>query len=177
MSFPKINPDVMMVQPGQDWNGGIRAHPRLATGKTRSAIDVRLRKDDLSSFEFVGADPPPRTSEIPRPPMPVGTASPVFKVVRGGQPSCVDSPRKTWRPELEPARVAEFPQPAHKARAPNTEQFTACTLRIAGWIKKYNEARPHQGRWRQNPDADLRGCNADDEGENDRSLTANGHKT
>jgi hypothetical protein len=39
--------------------------------------------------------------------------------------------RKTWRPELEPARVAEFPQPAHKARAPNTEQFTACTLRIA----------------------------------------------
>jgi hypothetical protein len=39
--------------------------------------------------------------------------------------------RKTWRPELEPARVAEFPQPSHKARAPNTEQFTACTLRIA----------------------------------------------
>jgi len=39
--------------------------------------------------------------------------------------------RKTWRPELEPARVAEFPQPAHKTRAPNTEQFTACTLRIA----------------------------------------------
>jgi len=38
---------------------------------------------------------------------------------------------KTWRPELEPACVAEFPQPAHKARAPNTEQFTACTLRIA----------------------------------------------
>jgi len=34
----------MMVQPGQDWNGGIRAHPRLATGKTRSAIDVCLRK-------------------------------------------------------------------------------------------------------------------------------------
>jgi hypothetical protein len=44
----------------------------------------------------------------------------------------VKSPRhSTWRPELEPARVAEFPQPAHKARAPNTEQFTACTLRIA----------------------------------------------
>jgi hypothetical protein len=39
--------------------------------------------------------------------------------------------RKTWRPDFEPARVAEFPQPAHKARAPNTEQFTACTLRIA----------------------------------------------
>ena len=39
--------------------------------------------------------------------------------------------RKTWRPELEPACVAEFPQPAYKARAPNTEQFTACTLRIA----------------------------------------------
>jgi len=38
---------------------------------------------------------------------------------------------KTWRPELEPACVAEFPQPAHKSRAPNTEQFTACTLRIA----------------------------------------------
>src|SRR6516164_4459565 len=85
--------------------------------------------------------------------------------------------RKTWRPELEPARVAEFPQPAHKTRAPNTEQFTACTLRIAGWIKKYNEARPHQGRWRQNPDADLRGCNADDEGENDRGLTATDTKT
>jgi hypothetical protein len=30
---------------------------------------------------------------------------------------------------------------------------------------------------RQNPDADLLGCNADDEEENDRSLTANGHKT
>ena len=39
--------------------------------------------------------------------------------------------RKTWRPELEPARVAELPQPVHKARAPNTEQFTACTLRTA----------------------------------------------
>ena len=39
--------------------------------------------------------------------------------------------RKTWRPELEPACVAEFPQPAHKSRAPNTEQFTACTLRLA----------------------------------------------
>ena len=38
---------------------------------------------------------------------------------------------KTWRPELGPACVAEFPQPAHKSRAPKTEQFTACTLRIA----------------------------------------------
>src|SRR5262249_25076158 len=37
----------------------------------------------------------------------------------------------TWYPELEPAHVAEFPQPAHKAREPDTKQFTACTLRIA----------------------------------------------
>ena len=44
---------------------------------------------------------------------------------------------ETWRPELEPARVAEFPHPAHKARAKNTEQFTACTLRIAP-----NESEP-----------------------------------
>src|SRR5262245_61538575 len=36
-----------------------------------------------------------------------------------------------WCPELEPAPVAELPQPVHKARAPNTEQFTACSLRIA----------------------------------------------
>jgi hypothetical protein len=30
---------------------------------------------------------------------------------------------------------------------------------------------------RQNPDADLLGCNADDEGENDRGLTATDAKT
>jgi hypothetical protein len=30
---------------------------------------------------------------------------------------------------------------------------------------------------RQNPDADLPGCNADDEGENDRGLTATDTKT
>src|SRR5215831_5713246 len=29
---------------------------------------------------------------------------------------------------------------------------------------------------RQNPDADLPGCNADDEGENDRGLTASEHQ-
>jgi hypothetical protein len=29
---------------------------------------------------------------------------------------------------------------------------------------------------RQNPDADVPGCNADDEGENDRGLTSNGHQ-
>jgi len=28
----------------------------------------------------------------------------------------------------------------------------------------------------QNSDADVPGCNADDEGENDRGLTANGHQ-
>ena len=41
------------------------------------------------------------------------------------------------------------------------------------WIREYNEQRPHQGRWcfGKNPDADLLGCNADDEGENDRGLT------
>src|SRR6266511_5604398 len=37
----------------------------------------------------------------------------------------------TWYPELEPAHVAEFPQTAHKAREPDTEQFTARTLRSA----------------------------------------------
>jgi hypothetical protein len=42
------------------------------------------------------------------------------------------------------------------------------------WIREYNEQRPHQGRWcfGKNPDADLLGCNADDEGENDRGLAA-----
>jgi len=40
------------------------------------------------------------------------------------------------------------------------------------WIKEYNEVRPASGTLvlRQNPDADLPGCHADDEGENDRSL-------
>ena len=34
---------------------------------------------DIQSRPVVGVDPPPRTSEIPRPPMPVGTASPEIK--------------------------------------------------------------------------------------------------
>jgi len=54
---------------------------------------------------------------------------PVQSAVLRGFPTLCG--RKTWRPELEPACVAKFPQPAHKARAPNTDQFTACTLRIA----------------------------------------------
>ena len=135
MSFPKINPDVVMVHPGQDWNGGIRAHPRLATGKTRRAIDVRLRKDDLSSFEFVGADPPPRTSEIPRPPMPVGTASPVFKVVRGGQPSCVDSPRsadaRRGAPSLNQPALLNFHSllTRREHQTPSNSPRARCALR------------------------------------------------
>src|SRR5262245_19755002 len=34
---------------------------------------------DIQPRPVVGVDPPPRTSEIPRPPMPVGTASPEIK--------------------------------------------------------------------------------------------------
>jgi hypothetical protein len=47
------------------------------------------------------------------------------------------------------------------------------------WILEYNEQRPHHGRWcsAKPPDADLPGCNADDEGENDRGLTATDTKT
>jgi hypothetical protein len=47
------------------------------------------------------------------------------------------------------------------------------------WIREYNEQRPHQGTLvlRQDPDADLLGCNADDEGEDDRGLTATDTKT
>ena len=50
---------------------------------------------------------------------------------------------------------------------------------LDAWIKEYNEARPHQGRWcfGKTPDADLLGCNANDEGENDRGLTATDTKT
>jgi hypothetical protein len=50
---------------------------------------------------------------------------------------------------------------------------------LDAWIKEYNEARPHQGRWcfGKNPDADPLGCNADGEGENDRGLTATDTKT
>jgi hypothetical protein len=49
---------------------------------------------------------------------------------------------------------------------------------LDSWIAEYNEARPHQGRWclRGNPDADLPGCDADSEGENDRSLTTSDTK-
>jgi hypothetical protein len=54
-------------------------------------------------------------------------------------------------------------------------QSTSCKADLDAWIKEYNEARPHQARW--SPDADLPECNADDEGENDRSLTATDTKT
>ena len=47
---------------------------------------------------------------------------------------------------------------------------------LDAWIKEYNEARPHQGRWcfGKIPMRTFPG-NADDEGENDRGLTATGH--
>jgi hypothetical protein len=46
------------------------------------------------------------------------------------------------------------------------------------WLREYNDSRPHQGRWcfGKTPDADLPRRNADDEGENDRSLTASDTK-
>jgi hypothetical protein len=46
-------------------------------------------------------------------------------------------------------------------------------------LTEYNEARPPSGTLvlRQNPDADLPGCHADDEGENDRSLITSDTKT
>jgi hypothetical protein len=44
------------------------------------------------------------------------------------------------------------------------------------WIKEYNEARPHQGRWCFGKTPMQTFLDADDEGENDRGLTANGHQ-
>jgi hypothetical protein len=46
---------------------------------------------------------------------------------------------------------------------------------LDSWIKE----RPHQGRWclGKNPDADLPGCDANSEGENDRSLITSNTKT
>jgi transposase InsO family protein len=44
---------------------------------------------------------------------------------------------------------------------------------LDSWIKEYNEARPSGTLvLRKDPDADLPGCDGDDEGENDRSLIA-----
>ena len=40
----------------------------------------------------------------------------------------------------------------------------------------YNEARPHQGRWCFGKTPMQTFLDADDEGENDRGLTANGHQ-
>jgi hypothetical protein len=50
---------------------------------------------------------------------------------------------------------------------------------LDAWIKEYNVARPYQGRWcfGKTSDADLLGCNADEQGENDRGLTATETKT
>jgi hypothetical protein len=49
---------------------------------------------------------------------------------------------------------------------------------LDAWIKEYNKARPHQGRWcfGKTP-TDLLGRNTDDEGENDRRLTVTDTKT
>jgi hypothetical protein len=38
---------------------------------------------------------------------------------------------EAWCSKLDPADVAEFPQPAHNAEDPTAEQLTACTLRVA----------------------------------------------
>jgi hypothetical protein len=50
---------------------------------------------------------------------------------------------------------------------------------LDSWVKEYNETRLHQGRWcfGKTPDANLLGCNADDKGEDDRSLTISESKT
>ena len=47
------------------------------------------------------------------------------------------------------------------------------------WVREYNEAAATSRTLvlRQNADANLPGCNADDEGENDRSLTTSDTKT
>jgi transposase InsO family protein len=48
---------------------------------------------------------------------------------------------------------------------------------LDAWIKEYNSTTTSGTLvLRQNSDADLPRCNADDEGENDRGLTANGHQ-
>jgi hypothetical protein len=44
---------------------------------------------------------------------------------------------------------------------------------LDSWIREYNETRPHQGRWCFGKP----GCDADDKGENDRSLTTSDTKT
>jgi hypothetical protein len=47
------------------------------------------------------------------------------------------------------------------------------------WICEYNESQLHQGRWcfGTNADANLPGCNANGEGENERRLTTSDIKT
>jgi hypothetical protein len=51
-------------------------------------------------------------------------------------------------------------------------------LHIDLWVREYNEAGPHQGRWcfGKTPMQTFV-CNADDQGEDDRSLTASDTKT
>ena len=50
---------------------------------------------------------------------------------------------------------------------------------LDSWIREYNEAAATSGTLvlRQNPDADLPGCHANGEGENDRSLITSDTKT
>jgi hypothetical protein len=50
---------------------------------------------------------------------------------------------------------------------------------LDGWIKEYKRGTATSGALvlRQDLDADLLGCNADGEGENDRGLTATDTKT
>ena len=45
---------------------------------------------------------------------------------------------------------------------------------LDAWINDYNAERPHQGRWCFGK---IPGCNADDQGENDRGLTTTDTKT
>jgi hypothetical protein len=59
---------------------GIEAAPHLLDVRSAPVVQSSpVAPVDIQPRPVVGVDPPPRTSEIPRPPMPVGTASPEIK--------------------------------------------------------------------------------------------------
>ena len=59
---------------------GIEAAPHPLDVQSPPAVQsTPVAPADIQPRPVVGVDPPPRTSEIPRPPMPVGTVSPEIK--------------------------------------------------------------------------------------------------
>jgi hypothetical protein len=68
-------PPIIAVPPSP----GIEAAPHLDVQSPPVVQSSPVAPADIQPRPVVGVDPPPRTSEIPRPPMPVGTASPEIK--------------------------------------------------------------------------------------------------